>query len=214
MIVSQQHVTGGTNGITGFHSLFGISLGAPSTQKIIYFTTVVCLFMTYIICAVLINSRFGKVLVAIRDGENRSRFLGYDTSLFKVFVFSLSAGMAGLAGMLYVMQVGIISPTMIGIVPSIEMILWVAIGGRGTLIGPVLGALLTNSAKTFFGELYPDAWQFFLGAVFVTIIVFFPGGLMSLLQKLKVWWTKLYAPNRKQEKDSRHDTQANTSAMS
>lgn len=105
--------------------------------------------------------------------------------MFKIFVFSLSAGIAGLAGMLFVLQVGIISPTMIGIVPSIEMILWVALGGRGTLIGPVIGAIITNSASTFFSESYPDFWLFFIGAVFVLIVVFLPGGLMSLGAKFK-----------------------------
>lgn len=112
-------------------------------------------------CYKLVNSRFGKVLIAIRDGENRTRFLGYNTSIYQVIVYSFSAGVAGLAGMLFVLQVGIITPSMMGIVPSIEMVLWVAIGGRGTLIGPVIGALLTNGASTWFSQTYPDAWLFF-----------------------------------------------------
>ncbi|WP_017726846.1 urea ABC transporter permease subunit UrtC [Halalkalibacterium ligniniphilum] len=185
LIISQQDVTGGTNGLTSFTTVFGFSLSSPATQQAIYYITVGCLVAVFILCSLLVNSRFGKALIAIRDGENRLRFSGYDTSMFKVLVFSISAGIAGLAGMLFVMQVGIISPSMIGIIPSIEMILWVAIGGRGTLIGPVLGAILTNSAKTFFSETYPDAWLYFLGTVFVIIVVFLPGGLMSLVEKWK-----------------------------
>ncbi|MCL7748871.1 urea ABC transporter permease subunit UrtC [Halalkalibacter alkaliphilus] len=185
LIVSQQSFTGGTNGITGFSTIFGYSLSSPATQKGLYYISVGSLIVVFLICSILVNSRFGKTLIAIRDGENRLRFSGYDTSMFKVLIFSLSAGIAGLAGMLFVMQVGIISPTMIGIIPSIEMILWVAIGGRGTLIGPVIGAILTNSAKTFFSESYPDFWLYFLGLVFVIIVIFLPGGLMSLVDKVK-----------------------------
>ena len=185
LIISKQEFTGGTNGMTGFSTIFGQPLMAPSTQKIIYFVTIACLAAIFFLCYRLVHSRFGKTLVAIRDGENRLRFSGYDTSLFKVFVFAISAGIAGLAGMLFVLQVGMISPTTIGIVPSIEMILWVAIGGRGTLIGPVIGAIVTNLAKTFFSENYPDIWLFFLGSVFVIVVLFLPGGLMSLFDKLR-----------------------------
>lgn len=188
LIISKQEFTGGTNGITGFSTIFGHSLSVPLTQKFIYFTTIASLGLIFFLCYRLVNSRFGKTLIAIRDGENRLRFSGYDTSLFKVLIFSISAGIAGLAGMLFVLQVGMISPTTIGIVPSIEMILWVAIGGRGTLIGPVIGAILTNLAKTFFSENYPDIWLFFLGSVFVIVVLFLPGGLMSLFKKLK--WKK------------------------
>ncbi|WP_100406365.1 urea ABC transporter permease subunit UrtC [Bacillus solitudinis] len=185
LIVSQQDVTGGTNGLTGFTTVFGYALSNPATQKAIYYITIGFLIAVFFLCYRLTNSRFGKALVAIRDGENRLRFSGYDTSMFKVLIFALSAGIAGLAGMLFVMQVGIISPTMMGIVPSIEMILWVAIGGRGTLVGPIIGAVLTNLAKTFFSESYPDIWLYFLGGVFVIVVVFLPGGLMSLLDKFK-----------------------------
>ncbi|MBU8908798.1 urea ABC transporter permease subunit UrtC [Desertibacillus haloalkaliphilus] len=185
LIVSQQHLTGGTNGLTGFSTVLGFSLSSPVTQQVLYYISVGCLLVVFMICSLIVNSRFGKTLIAIRDGENRLRFSGYDTSMFKVFIFTISAGIAGLAGMLFVVQVGIIAPTTIGIIPSIEMILWVAIGGRGTLIGPVIGAILTNSVKTFFSETYPDIWLYFIGAVFVIIVIFLPGGLMSLGEKLK-----------------------------
>lgn len=185
LIVSQQQFTGGTNGLTGFSTFLGQSLSAPLTQRIIYFATVATLGLVFFLCYRLVNSRFGKILIAIRDGENRLRFSGYDTSLFKVMVFSISAGIAGLAGMFFVLQVGMIAPTTIGIVPSIEMILWVAIGGRGTLIGPAFGAIFTNLAKTFFSENYPDIWLFFLGFVFVVIVLYLPGGFMSLFKKIR-----------------------------
>jgi urea transport system permease protein len=132
------------------------------------------------------------VLIGIRDGENRLRFLGYDPAIFKTFIYALSAGIAGLAGMLFVLQVGIISPTMMGITPSIEMVLWVALGGRGTLIGPVLGAILVNWAKTTFSESYPDIWLYFLGLMFVIVVVFLPDGLMGLFKKFQKRWSGLH----------------------
>lgn len=208
LIVSQQAYTGGTNGITGFTTIFGHPLAAASTQKVLYFVTIFALGVVFFLCYKLVNSRFGKTLIAIRDGENRLRFSGYDTSLFKVLIFSLSAGIAGLAGMLFVLQVGMIAPTTIGIGPSIEMILWVAIGGRGTLIGPVFGAIITNLSKTFFSENYPDIWHFFLGAIFVVVVLFLPGGLMSLFKKFRIKRRKGGALNAVKSKSTefRHNT--------
>ncbi|MFC4811905.1 urea ABC transporter permease subunit UrtC [Paenibacillus sp. GCM10023250] len=176
LFVGQQAYTGGTNGLTGYGKLLGHSLGAPETKRWLYFATVAVLIGAFLLCRFLVKSRFGKVLRAIRDGENRVRFLGYDPAVYQTVAFAFSAGLAGLAGMLFVLHVGIISPSMMGIVPSIEMVLWVAIGGRGTLIGAVLGAVLLNYAKSAFSESYPDMWIMLMGALFVAVVVFLPKG--------------------------------------
>jgi urea transport system permease protein len=120
------------------------------------------------------------VLRAIRDGENRARFIGYDPAVYQMTAFCVSAGLAGLAGMLFVLHVGIISPSMMGIVPSIEMVLWVAIGGRGTLVGAVLGAILMNGAKSVLSESYPELWTLLIGLLFVAVVVFMPRGLAGI----------------------------------
>ncbi|GIQ68537.1 urea ABC transporter permease subunit UrtC [Xylanibacillus composti] len=183
LFVGQQAYTGGTNGVTGFRHIFGYSLSDPDVQLVLYLITAVVLIIVFLFAKWLVGTRFARALQAIRDGENRLRFIGYNPDTYKMVVFALSAALAGLAGMLFVLHVGIISPSMMGIVPSIEMVLWVAIGGRGTLIGAVLGAILINAAKTGFSEAYPDGWLYFMGALFVIVVVFLPGGMMSLKDK-------------------------------
>ncbi|QDI92259.1 urea ABC transporter permease subunit UrtC [Salicibibacter halophilus] len=185
LIVSRQDITGGSDGLTGFTNFFGHSLQTPSTQLFLYYVSLANLAIVFILCYKLTKSRFGKALIAIRDQENRLRFSGYNTAIYKTFIFTLSAGIAGLAGMLFVTQLGIITPEEIGIVPSIEMALWVAIGGRGTLVGPVIGAILVNAAKAGFSEMYPEMWPYFLGAVFVIVVLFFPKGLMGIVDHFK-----------------------------
>ncbi|WP_163536111.1 urea ABC transporter permease subunit UrtC [Gracilibacillus sp. YIM 98692] len=185
LFVGSQNLTGGTSGLTNFETLFGFSVNAASTQTAIYLITVLVLGVVFISCRKLVKGRFGRVLEGIRDGENRMRFLGYNPSSYKTFIYTLSAAIAGIAGMLFVLQVGIISPTMIGIIPSIEMVLWVALGGRGTIIGPVIGAVFVNAAKTGFSESYPEYWTYFLGLLFVLVVVFLPKGLTGLLDKWK-----------------------------
>ncbi|AZN38910.1 urea ABC transporter permease subunit UrtC [Paenibacillus albus] len=185
LFVGQQAYTGGTNGVTGYSKLFGYSLASPDTKRWLYFVTVAVLIGAFLLCRFIVKSRFGKVLRAIRDGENRVRFIGYNPAIYQMVAFAISAGLAGVAGMLFVLHVGIISPSMMGIVPSIEMVLWVAIGGRGTLGGAVLGAVLLNSAKSTFSESYPEMWTLFLGALFVVVVVFLPKGAAGLFGSLK-----------------------------
>lgn len=185
LFIGQQAFTGGTNGVTGYSQLFGSSLASPDTKRTLYLVTVAALIGAYALCRFLVKSRFGKVLRAIRDGENRVRFIGYNPALYQMVAFSISAGLAGLAGMLFVLHVGIISPSMMGIVPSIEMVLWVAIGGRGTLYGAALGAILLNSAKSAFSESYPTIWLLFMGALFVVVVVFLPKGAAGLFGQFK-----------------------------
>jgi urea transport system permease protein len=184
LLVGQQPYTGGTNGITDFKEIVGFSLAESSTQKGLFIATVLCLALAYLLCRWIVQSKTGRVLAAIRDAENRLRFLGYDTVGFKVFVFTISGALAGLAGALFVPQVGIISPSNIGIVPSIEMAIWVAVGGRGTLAGAALGTLLVNGAKSALSESFPDIWLYFLGLLFVGIVLFFPEGCIGILRLL------------------------------
>lgn len=183
LFVGKQEWTGGTNGLTGYNGIFGFSFHDPATKIALYFATLTALILAYLLCRYIVRSRAGQVLEASRDGENRVRFLGYDPSRFKTFAFAVSGGLAGLAGMLFVLQVGIISPSMMGIVPSIEMILWVALGGRGTLIGAVIGAVLLNTAKTGISEAYPEGWLLVLGALFVAVVVWMPNGLIGIWNK-------------------------------
>ena len=185
LFIGQQPFTGGTNGITNFQDFLGQSLSDPSTMKMLYLVTAFVLVLTFIFCKWLVSTKMGRTLIAIRDGENRLRFLGYNVTLFKVFVYALSAGLAGIAGALYVPQVGIISPSMMGILPSVEMAIWVAVGGRGTLIGGIIGALVVNLAKTYASEAFPDMWLYFQGALFVSVVLFFPNGLVGLFTALR-----------------------------
>jgi len=187
LFIGQQGVTGGTNGITNLSTIFGHSLNDTSTQKALYITTVLCLGLVYLLARWITRSRFGRLLVAMRDDENRVRFLGYNPVTIKTLTFSLSAAMAGLAGALFVPQVGIISPAAMDVVPSIEMVIWVAVGGRATLVGAILGAILVNWGKSSFNDTYPDKWQYFLGALFIGTVLLFPEGVVGYIQKAVRW---------------------------
>ncbi len=180
LFVGQQGFTGGTNGITSFKTALGFSLSDPNVKTALYYITAAALVGCFALCRWLVGTRLARVLEAIRDGENRVRFFGYDPALFQSFAFALSGAFAGLAGVLFVFHVGIISPSMMGIVPSIEMVLWVAAGGRGTLVGAVVGTLGLNWSKSLISEAYPDMWLIFLGALFIIVVVFLPRGLVGL----------------------------------
>ena len=182
LFIGQQPYTGGTNGITNYTTIFGFSINAVSTQLVLYYVTLATLALTYLLCAWLIASRFGRLLVALRDDENRVRFSGYNPAILKTIVFALSGGIAGIAGALFTPQVGIISPTMMGIVPSIEIAIWVAVGGRGVLLGAIVGAILVNGAKSGLSESFPAIWQYFLGLLFIGAVLVFPAGIMGLLR--------------------------------
>lgn len=185
LFIGKQEWTGGTNGLTNFSTVFGFSLSSPLTQIVLYLLTVVLLLSMFLFSRWLTGSRFGRVLVAIRDSENRVRFLGFNPTTYKVFVYSLSAAFAGIAGAMFVLQVGLISPAMMGIIPSIEMVLWVAVGGRSSLIGAIIGAIVTNGAKSFFSENYPDIWLLFLGGLFIAVVLFLPNGLTGVYQSVR-----------------------------
>lgn len=197
LLVGMQSYTGGSNGLTNFSTIFGKNINSNLTKFVLFYITFIFLVVIYILCKFLIKRRVGKIFIAIRDGENRARFTGYNPANYKVFVYALSALIAGIAGALYVTQVGIISPAEVGITPSVEMIIWVAIGGKGTLIGPIIGALSINSIKTIVSENFPDIWSYFIGAVFVIVILWLPGGIISL----KEVSTKLKNKFRKEPKE-------------
>lgn len=185
LFVGQQEFTGGTNGITNFKTIFKFSLANNGTKLWLYYISVILLVLAFIFCRFIINRRVGRVLIAIRDGENRARFSGYNPTTYKVFVYCISAALAGLAGAIYVPQVGIISPAEMGIVPSIEMVIWVAIGGRGSLTGAIIGAILVNLLKSGVSEQFPAIWSYFIGIAFVVVVIFMPTGLVGAFNKIK-----------------------------
>src|SRR5476651_2697855 len=180
---------GGNNGLTDFKDILGFNVQSPGTRAALFSISCLALALGYLICRALITSKFGKVLVAIRDAEARVRFLGYRVESYKLFVFTLSACMAGVAGALYVPQVGIINPSEFSPANSIEVVIWVAVGGRGTLIGAAIGAVLVNYAKTTFttGMLAPY-WLFLLGGLFIAVTLLLPRGIVGTVQHL--WATR------------------------
>jgi urea transport system permease protein len=175
---------GGTNGLSGFKTVFGFPLNDAATQRGLYVVTALALCAAYLVCRYITRSPVGKVLVAIRDSETRVLFSGYSPGAFKLFVFVVSAVLAGVAGALYVPQVGIITPAKIGVLPSIEMIIWVAVGGRGTLLGPIVGAVGVNWLQSILTTTYPDLWLLVLGGMFVAVVLFVPDGVVGTAQKL------------------------------
>ena len=189
---------GGNNGLTDFKDILGFNVQAAPTRAALFVSSMLALMLGFVICRVVVSSKFGKVLVAIRDAEARTRFLGYRVEAYKVFVFTLSACMAGVAGALYVPQVGIINPSEFSPGNSIEAVIWVAVGGRGTLTGAVLGAVLVNYGKTYFtsGVLAPY-WLFVLGGLFIAVTLLLPRGIVGTIHyHWREWreWRRLTAP--------------------
>jgi urea transport system permease protein len=177
---------GGNNGLTDFKDILGFNVQADGTRAALFALSCVALIVGFLICRAVVTSKLGKVLIAVRDAESRTRFLGYRVESYKLFVFTLSACMAGVAGALYVPQVGIINPSEFAPGNSIEAVIWVAVGGRGTLIGAALGAVVVNYAKTFFtsGPLAPY-WLFMLGAMFILVTLLLPKGIIGTFN---AWW--------------------------
>ena len=185
LLVGQQGLTGGTNGLTNFQLFFGLDLYDDADRRILYAVIVVVLGLSYLVVRQLVRSRYGQLLVAIRDGEDRVRFLGYDPALVKTFAFAVSAGLAGIAGALFVPVVGLLTPANLGVIASLELLIGVAIGGRYSLAGAVGGALLFGYAKTVFSEQWPDGWLYVQGALFVVVMLWAPRGLAGLINQLR-----------------------------
>jgi urea transport system permease protein len=179
---------GGNNGFTDFKDILGLNLRNPGTRMTLFLCTVGALGASYVACRYLIASRAGRVIQAVRDAESRARFIGYRVESYKLWVFVFSAVLAGIAGALYVPQIGIINPGEFAPANSIEIVIWVAIGGRGTLYGAVVGAVLVNYAKTYFTAALPSAWLYALGALFVVVTLFLPRGVVGAWGH---WWPHL-----------------------
>ena len=185
VIIGQQGYTGGINGITDFKTFLGLNLDTDQAKIVMYYITVLLLLLAVLTGRFITRSRLGKVLVAIRDQEDRVRFSGYDAAMFKAFIFSVGALFASVGGALFTIQVGLASPSLVGIVPSIEMVIYAAVGGRVSLIGAVYGAFLVTAAKTFFSENFVEYWTYFIGALYVVVVMFLPAGLAGILKKLR-----------------------------
>ena len=178
----QQKIINGTNGLkTDTEKIFDVLVSSANAQRTFYILTVIFLVVIYLLCRWLTSGRFGRLLKAIRDDETRVRFSGYNPTGYKVLVFAISGAIAGIAGALYTVQTGIINPSIMQVAFSIEMVIWVAVGGRGTLIGAILGTLLVRLAQTFLSESFPEVWLFFQGALFLIVVTVLPDGIVG-------WW--------------------------
>ena len=176
---------GGNNGFTDFKRILGFTITAPETKAALYLVTLAALFGALLLCRAIVRSKLGRVIEAVRDSESRLMFIGYDPLWFKLFVWTLSAILCGIAGALYVPQVGIINPSEMSPANSIEMVIWAAVGGRGSLIGPIVGAFTVNGMKTWFTSSFPDLWLFALGTIFILVTLFLPQGLAGLVRQLR-----------------------------
>ncbi len=182
----QQKLFNGTNGLTNYKTLLGAIVNSPLTQFVFYTITIIFLIAAYALSRWLTGGRFGNLLIAIRDDESRVRFTGYNPTGFKVLVFAISAGLAGLGGALFTLQTGIISPKAMDIAFSIEMVIWVAVGGRATLVGAILGTLIVNFAKSLLSEKFPEIWLFFQGGLFLIVVTVLPDGFVGWLRSQMV----------------------------
>lgn len=185
---------GGNNGFTDFKFILGHSLAEPATSRALYIATAFTVLLVYLFCRWLNRTKFGLVQQAIRDGENRVLFSGYATTHFKLFIFVVAALIAAVGGALYTPQVGIINPGEMQPDKSLEAIVWVAVGGRGTLLGPIVGAVSINALKSWATRAYPDLWLIILGGLFILVVLFLPGGLVSLPARLRAAWARRRQP--------------------
>lgn len=182
LIIGQQGYTGGVNGITDLRTLLGWDIRTDEAKLILYFVNAVLLIGVLILAQVVRISKFGRLLIAMRDREDRVRFSGYDVANFKIFIFCLAAAMSAIGGAMFTLQVGFMSPSFVGIVPSIEMVIFAAVGGRLSLFGAIYGALLVNAAKTTFSESFPELWLFAMGGLFIAVVMAFPYGLAGVVK--------------------------------
>ncbi len=196
---------GGNNGLTDFKEILGFDVQARTTRVGLFVCSVLALALTFLICRFVVTSKLGRVLLALRDAESRVRFLGYSTTMAKLFAFTLSAVLAGIAGALYVPQVGIINPSEYSPANSIEIAIWVAVGGRGTLYGAIMGAFAVNFAKTWLTGAAPEVWLFFLGLLFIVVTLFMPKGIAGLIGQWKSLWKLPFNLGRKRATEAGDD---------
>ncbi len=200
LLISQQAYTGGFNGLTDFSTVMGFQLGDPKVERGLFWVTLACLALAFVLLRWLMGTDFGRIVLAIRDGENRIRFLGYNPVPYKVMVFAIGGALAGVSGALYMLHAGVISPAMVGVVPSIEMIVWVAVGGRESLVGAIVGTLLVNFGKDWVSSAMPSLWLFVIGLLFVLIVTVVPKGLSGLWGPNVVNWFAVKVLRRPQTK--------------
>ena len=197
LIIGQQGYTGGVNGMTDLKTILGWDTRTDSAKYILYFANVALLLLAIVACAWIQRSKLGTLLLAMRDKEDRVRFSGYDVAMFRVFAFCLAALLAAIGGAMFTLQVGFMSPSLVGIVPSIEMVIFAAVGGRMSLVGAVVGTLLVNFGKTFFSESFPDLWLFLMAAMFIGVVLAFPDGLAGVYNhRVQPWWQRRRAARR------------------
>lgn len=193
-IDGNQGLTGGRNGITDLRTLCGWDIRTEHAQYILYFVTCILLMLCILGLQWLLSGKLGKMLLAMSEREDRVRFSGYDVSMFKVFSFCMAGALSGIGGALFVLQVGFISPSLVGIVPSIEMVIFAAVGGRTSLFGAIYGTLLVNTGKSLFSESFPQLWLFCMGGLFIAVVVLFPNGLAGLAdhvtRRFGPWWKR------------------------
>jgi urea transport system permease protein len=188
LIIGQQGVTGGVNGITDLKTLLGWDIRSNNAKYILYFANACLLLACIYGCMLIQKSKLGTLLLAMRDKEDRVQFSGYDVAMFKVFAFCLAAALSGIGGAMFTLQVGFMSPSFVGIVPSIEMVIFAAVGGRMSLVGAIYGTLLVNLGRSYFSESFPDLWLFLMAALFISVVLAFPNGLAGLFEShFKPW---------------------------
>lgn len=213
LIVGQQGYTGGINGITDLRTLLGWDIRTDSAKYILYFANVILLLGVVMIAQFVKVSKFGRLLVAMRDKEDRVRFSGYNVSDFKVFIFCLAAAFSAIGGAMFTLQVGFMSPSFVGIVPSIEMVIFAAVGGRLSLFGAVIGALLVNFAKTTFSETFPELWLFAMGGLFIAVVMAFPNGLAGIYSTYVKPLIARILPNEQKAANAAQATKVPTKAL-
>lgn len=195
LIIGQQGYTGGINGITDLRTLHGWDIRTDHAKFILYFVNAALLFGVILLCFLVRQSKLGRILVAMRDKEDRVRFSGYDVASFKIFVFAFAAALSAIGGAMFTLQVGFMSPSFVGIVPSVEMVIYTAVGGRLSILGAVYGTLLVNFAKTTFSESFPELWLLGLGGLFIAVVLAFPAGLAGIYDshiapRLAKWFSR------------------------
>jgi urea transport system permease protein len=185
LIIGQQGLIGGVNGITDLRTLLGWDIRTDSAKYILYYVNIALLVVCILVGRYILSGRVGKILLALKDKEDRVRFSGYDVSSYKIFIFCVAAAFSAVGGAMFTLQVGFMSPSFVGIIPSIEMVIYAAVGGRMSLIGAIYGTLLVNYGKTVFSESFPELWLFLMGALFISVVVFFPNGLAGIFTQLR-----------------------------
>jgi urea transport system permease protein len=197
LIIGQQGLTGGVNGITDLKTLLGWDIRPDSSKVILYFVNAFLLLGCVLLGRFILTSKLGRLLMAMRDKEERVRFSGYDVASFKIFVFCVAAAFSAIGGAMFALQVGFMSPSFVGIVPSIEMVIFAAVGGRMSLLGAVYGTLLVSFGKTYFSESFPELWLYLMGGLFIVVVMYFPNGIAGLWETHGRKWLSRYSLGKK-----------------